>query len=49
MVVQVCLGVLASGGNLVFCLIIVAIFIGLGRAYKLVRGEGDFEVSIWQL
>ena len=33
MVVQVCLGDLALGGNFVFCLIIVAIFIGLGRAY----------------
>ena len=32
---QVCLGDLAVGGNFVFCLIIVVIFIGLGRAYRL--------------
>ena len=28
---------LALGGNFVFCLIIVVIFIGLGRAYRLGR------------
>ena len=31
---QVCLGDLAVRGNFVFCLIVV-IFIGLGRAYRL--------------
>ena len=33
------------GVNLVFCLIIVVIFIGLGRAYRL--GWGHFEVIKW--
>ena len=32
---QVCLGDLVVGGNFVFCLIIVVIFTGLGRAYTL--------------
>ena len=31
-------------GNFVCCLIIIAIFIGLGRAYRL---GGEFEVIIW--
>ena len=44
---QVCLGHLAAvGGNFVFCLMIVVIFIGLGRAYKL--GVGDCEVIKWE-
>ena len=41
---HICLGDLAVGGNFVFSLIIVAIFIGLGRAYRL--GE-DSEVTKW--
>ena len=32
---EVCLGDLAVEGNFVFFLIIVVIFIGLGRAYRL--------------
>ena len=35
---------LAEGGNFVYCLIIVVIFMGLGGAYRL--GE-DFKVIIW--
>ena len=35
---QVCLENLAVEGNFVFCLILVARFIGLGRAFRL--GEG---------
>ena len=41
---QVCLGNLVVGGNFVCWLIIVVIFKGLGRSYRL---EGDFEVIIW--
>ena len=40
---QVCPGDLAVGGNFVFCLIIVVIFIGLGRAHKL--GGGVLKLS----
>ena len=35
------------GGNFVFFLIIVVIFIGLGRAYRFRGGGGDFEVMKW--
>ena len=38
------LGELAVGGNFVWCLIIVVIFMGLGIAYRL---RGDFKVIIW--
>ena len=34
------MGDLAVGGNFVFCIIIVAIFIGLGKAYWLGWGGG---------
>ena len=40
----VCLGDVTVGGNFVFCLIVVVIFIGLGRAYRLGEGEG---VGFW--
>ena len=39
------MGDLAVGGNFVFCLIIVVIFIGLGRAYRF--WGRDFEVIKW--
>ena len=39
------MGDLAVGGNFVFCLIIVVIFMGLGRANRL--GGGHFEVVKW--
>ena len=42
---QVCLGDLALGGNSVCCLIIIVIFIELGRAHRLEGGY--FEVIIW--
>ena len=41
---HICLGDPAVGGNFVFSLIIVVIFIGLGKAYRL---GVDFEVIKW--
>ena len=47
------MGDLAVGENFVFRFIIVVIFIGLGRAYRLGGGGGvggglDFEVTKWR-
>ena len=39
------LGYLAVGGNFVCCLIIVAIFIGFGRAYRLGGERGVLKLS----
>ena len=41
------MGDLVVRGNFVFCLILVVIFIGLGRAYKGGRRRGDFGVIKW--
>ena len=41
------MGDVAVGGNLIFCLIIVVTFIGLGIAYRF--GEWDFDVIKWSV
>ena len=41
---QVFLGELAEGGNFICCLIVLVMFMGLGRTYRL---GGDFKVIIW--
>ena len=43
---EVCLGRLGVGGNYLWCLVIIVIFVQLVRAKRL-GGQGDFKVIIW--